>query len=152
MLTLTFTQKIHELLRSAGLAIQTLPTARREEFESATNAYLQFAHTVDVGFNRQIYGLEEAGITPPDIKKTTAAEDQNRNKALGAAGAAPTSLAEGAMGKFDIGWLNSRSGQVERDMEAELWHKARVFLEKEKENRKIGGKDERKDDQDEEMT
>jgi hypothetical protein len=36
---------------------------------------------------------------------------------------------EGGMGKLDIGWLNSRSGKVGRDNEAELWAKARRFLE-----------------------
>ena len=30
---------------------------------------------------------------------------------------------------LDVGWLNSRSGKVGRDMEAELWAKARAFLE-----------------------
>jgi Mediator complex protein len=47
-------------------------------------------------------------------------------------------IADGGMGKLDIGWLNSRSGRVERDMEAELWEKARTFLEgleKKKSNR-----------------
>jgi hypothetical protein len=34
-----------------------------------------------------------------------------------------------SMGKLDIGWLNSRSGRVGRDMEAELWERAREFLE-----------------------
>jgi hypothetical protein len=33
------------------------------------------------------------------------------------------------MGKLDIGWLNSRSGRVGRDMEAELWERAKGFLE-----------------------
>lgn len=33
------------------------------------------------------------------------------------------------MGKMDIGFLNTRSGRVGRDMEAELWEKARSFLE-----------------------
>ena len=36
---------------------------------------------------------------------------------------------EGGTGKLDIGWLNSRSGKVGRDNEAELWMKARTFLE-----------------------
>lgn len=30
---------------------------------------------------------------------------------------------------LDIGWLNTRSNKVGRDMEAELWEKAKVFLE-----------------------
>ncbi len=43
----------------------------------------------------------------------------------------------GSMGKLDIGWLNSRSGRVGRDMEAELWEKARVFLEGLEESKRI---------------
>ena len=30
---------------------------------------------------------------------------------------------------MDIGWLNTRSQKVGRDMEAEIWEKARLFLE-----------------------
>jgi len=30
---------------------------------------------------------------------------------------------------LDIGWLNSRSGRVEKELEAELWTKANLFLE-----------------------
>ena len=41
---------------------------------------------------------------------------------------------EGGTGKLDIGWLNSRSGKVGRDNEAELWRKARGFLEDVNEN------------------
>ena len=46
--------------------------------------------------------------------------------------AAEGSVVEGGMGKLDIGWLNSRSGRVERDMEGEIWGRAREFLEGEK--------------------
>ena len=41
----------------------------------------------------------------------------------------PEKEIEGGTGKLDIGWLNSRSGKVARDNEAELWRKARAFLE-----------------------
>ena len=39
------------------------------------------------------------------------------------------SVGDGGMGKLDIGWLNSRSQSVDRDMEAELWARAKKFLE-----------------------
>lgn len=42
---------------------------------------------------------------------------------------------EGKLGNLDIGWLNSRSGIVDRNMEAELWVKARKFLEDMKEGK-----------------
>lgn len=40
-----------------------------------------------------------------------------------------TSRVAGDNVALDVGWLNSRSGKVGRDMEAELWAKARGFLE-----------------------
>lgn len=45
---------------------------------------------------------------------------------------------EGKLGNLDIGWLNSRSGIVDRNMEAELWVKARKFLEDLKEGKGRG--------------
>lgn len=39
----------------------------------------------------------------------------------------------------DVGWLNSRSGKVGVDYEADLWAKARRILE-EAENKKMGKK------------
>jgi hypothetical protein len=128
-------KKLHELLRSAGLAVQTLTEARRQDVESATNNYLQVLQAVDVGLRRQIYGLEEAEIIPPEKKKKVlTAEELNKKKDNksgfpGAASAAEATVTEGGMGKLDIGWLNSNSGRVGRDMEAELWSKARKFLE-----------------------
>lgn len=43
--------------------------------------------------------------------------------------AAESNIGENGMGKLDIGFLNSRSGRVGRDMEAELWERSRKFLE-----------------------
>lgn len=59
-------------------------------------------------------------------------KDKAGNEIVGSGKAAllsETTLADGGIGKLDIGWLNSRSGRVGRDMEAELWEKARTFLE-----------------------
>ncbi len=38
-------------------------------------------------------------------------------------------IADGGMGKLDKGFLNTNSGTVGRDMEAELWEKSRALLE-----------------------
>ena len=35
---------------------------------------------------------------------------------------------DGRIGGLEVGWLNSRSNKVERDMEAELWGQAETFL------------------------
>ncbi|RDL40771.1 Uncharacterized protein BP5553_00750 [Venustampulla echinocandica] len=132
-------KSITQLLQSAGLALKTLTSAqsasrtseRREAFETASNAYLRALRTVDVGLKRQIYGLEEADIIPAEKTKAKGKQTDD-GPAMGSARATvPTeaTVAEGGMGKLDIGWLNSRSGRVERDMEAELWGKARGFVE-----------------------
>lgn len=34
----------------------------------------------------------------------------------------------GGLGNLDIGWLNSRNDNVDKEMEAELWKKASTFL------------------------
>jgi len=110
---------------------------------------------VDVGLRRQIYGLEEADIIPAEkVKKGK--ESQGGFGAAAGLGAlagksAPTTESAGVdgMGKLDIGWLNSRSGRVGRDMEAELWERARGFLEGSETGESHGTED--KADEDEDM-
>jgi hypothetical protein len=86
---------------------------------------LKTLQSIDVGLHRQIYGLEEAGIIPAE--KAEKPKKAGEGKASTAAESAGADVAN--MGKLDIGWLNSRSGRVGRDMEAELWERARGFLE-----------------------
>lgn len=82
--------------------------------------FLSILHSVDVRLKRQIWGLEEAGILKDKPK-----ED--------ATSGGPKPVLEpnglGMLGSLDVGWLNSRSNQVEREMEAELWTGARTHLE-----------------------
>jgi hypothetical protein len=87
-------------------------------FTDATNTYLEAVHSVDVRLKRQIFGLIEAGIMGLE-KESSKSSGQNLEKAREARDKIT----------LDIGWLNSRSGKVGRDMEAELWGKARAFLE-----------------------
>lgn len=75
---------------------------------------------MDVQLKRQINGLDEAGIIRKDV-------GLDLNKADGNADAGKGSSDRSS--NLDVGWLNSRSGKVGRDMEAELWAKARQFLE-----------------------
>jgi len=86
--------------------------------------------------------LEEADIIPADKAKVKGKEKEGKDlPAMGGVkvggNVVEAAASEGGMGKLDIGWLNSRSGRVERDMEGELWEKAKKFLEGEK-----GDKDE----------
>lgn len=120
------------MLQSAGLAIKTLtvcqtdstdsgqnPEDRPQTFSDATDTYLKGLHSVDVRLKRQIYGLNEAGIIAMAKEPAMRPDGQNPE----------SSRVAGDNVALDVGWLNSRSGKVGRDMEAELWAKARTFLE-----------------------
>ncbi|KAG5763738.1 hypothetical protein H9Q69_009133 [Fusarium xylarioides] len=100
------------------------PGTQKEAFASATDQFFGALHTVDVKIKRQIMALEEANIIslapPPRLNKTGPIIPQ------------PTPNGVGAVGNIGAGWLNSRGTRVERDMEAELWGKAKEIL-KEKE-------------------
>lgn len=138
-----------QLVQTAGQTLKILTTSqepgetqspdeRRNAFENASNSYLKTLQSVDVRLRRQILGLEEANIIPADKAKS-------KNKSKGPTEvvetrrpAVPGNMAgnkvddivvEGGMGNLDVGFLNSRSGRVGRDMEAELWAKSRKFLE-----------------------
>lgn len=82
--------------------------------------FLNTLRSVDVRLKRQIFGLEEAGILTLDKAKPKDEEGGARPSLE------PNGL--GMVGNLDVGWLNSRSNQVEREMEAELWTKAREHL------------------------
>ena len=90
-----------------------------EAFKDSMDAFLSTLHRVDVRLKRQIMALEEAGIISLGAAKET--------KQPGVGAIEPNGV--GNIGNLDVGWLNSRSNKVERDMEAELWTKAREHLE-----------------------
>lgn len=123
---------------------QPQPTAAEQtrQFEDAMNKFLSTLHSVDARLKRQILGLDEAGIISLPRNKDAAAATAKENKAKDGedggggglqAAATPRPALEpdgvGKVGDLDVGWLNSRSNQVEREMEAELWTKARSHLE-----------------------
>ena len=89
-----------------------------QDFPAAANTYLEALHAIDIQFKRQIYGLVEAGIITKEAQSVLGRPDQNQDAARGVADRG-----------WDVGWLNTRSGKVGRDMEAELWAKTRAFLE-----------------------
>lgn len=118
---------------------------------------LDTLHEVDVHMKRQILALEEAGIirlgksdggggggsgaaTGASASDGGASGGMAGGDALGKPGAVPVAGSGapkaslepngvGSIGNLDVGWLNSRNSKVERDMEAELWARMRVFLE-----------------------
>ncbi|KAF3770930.1 hypothetical protein M406DRAFT_248997 [Cryphonectria parasitica EP155] len=126
---------IASLLELTGKAIQSLgkqrstepdqspPTAQdqTQAFQENMDKFLTTLHAVDVRMKRQIFGLEEAGILTLDKAKPKDEEGGARQSLE------PNGL--GMVGDLDVGWLNSRSTKVDREMEAELWTKTRQHLE-----------------------
>ncbi|KAG6039551.1 hypothetical protein E4U41_002443 [Claviceps citrina] len=110
-----------------GAAPAIDPPAQTEAFKSATDSFLTTLHSIDVRMKRQIMALEEAGIVN--------LANQPRQ---GPSGGTKTSLRPnglGTVGGLDVGWLNSRSTRVEREMEGELWQEVKGFLQKEQAGR-----------------
>ncbi|KAM3509312.1 hypothetical protein MY10362_000647 [Beauveria mimosiformis] len=95
--------------------------AAKNAFTASTDAFLTALHDIDVRMKRQIMALEEAGIV--DLNSASRSDPN----APARASLRPNGV--GAVGNLDVGWLNSRSTKVERDMEAELWDKAKKLLE-----------------------
>ncbi len=119
------------------------------EFTKVTSQYFSLLSSIDVRLRRQIYALEEADIIPAEV----AAKAEPASTASFGLGSAPssqlnvppssagttrgqvggnfksTSAAAGGPVTLDVGWLNSRNDSVGKDMEAELWAKAKEFLE-----------------------
>ncbi|QPG94110.1 hypothetical protein C2857_004691 [Epichloe festucae Fl1] len=99
------------------------PPAQMEAFKSATDSFLTTLHSIDVRMKRQIMALEEAGIV------NLANEPRQGPNGGTKASLKPNGL--GTVGGLDVGWLNSRSTRVEREMEGEMWQEAKDFLKKE---------------------
>lgn len=98
------------------------------------NKFLSTLHSVDALLKRQILGLDEAGIISlprPGQDSKDGLKDRPSGGDDASAGLKPALEPDGLgkVGSLDVGWLNSRSNQVEREMEAELWTKARRHLE-----------------------
>ena len=90
--------------------------AQVSAFRGAMDGFLTTLHSVDVRLKRQIWALEEDGIISLKEAKTTGGTLE------------PNGV--GDIGKLDVGYLNSRSSKVDRDMESELWLRLRTSLEK----------------------
>ncbi|KAI9707476.1 MAG: hypothetical protein M1836_000437 [Candelina mexicana] len=144
------------LLRSAGSAVKALtnggalPTETVEQpagiethkanFRASAADYFTLLSSIDVRLRRQVYALEEADIISAETSKDsqislplpaafaaigggTAGATTSQTASEKAAGA------DGSLGTLDVGWLNSRSDSVGKEMEAETWEKARSFVQ-----------------------
>ena len=106
--------------------------SRREAFTSSTADYFRLLESISVRLKRQIYALEEADIVPAEIEAPIP-EPQATVSASSLVPAPPRrgvpTLSTGGLGNLDVSWLNSRADVVGKTTEAELWAKARSFLE-----------------------
>ncbi|KAI1138365.1 mediator complex, subunit Med11 [Hypoxylon sp. FL0543] len=131
------------LLRSARRAVDTLTKLRvqgeddimaedkdqlSQVFKDSTNEFLRTLRTVNVGMKRQIWGLEEAYIISSDKEAQSIRDEGGEGQGVGRRNAPLKPDGAGKIGGLDVGWLNSRSDKVERDMEADLWNEAESFL------------------------
>ncbi|KJZ77704.1 hypothetical protein HIM_02881 [Hirsutella minnesotensis 3608] len=104
--------------------------SQKEAFRTATDSFLTTLHSIDVRMKRQVLALEEAGIVN--------LSSSSRQDPSGTSKASLNPNGVGTVGNLDVGWLNSRSWRVEREMEAELWQEAREFLERHGEKLRMG--------------
>lgn len=95
---------------------QDAASNRREAYTNAANIYFKKLEEVDLSSKQQLKTLKDANVIP---------RHSNKKDSNGPAKPAADDRAD----VMDIGWLNTRSQKVGRDMEAEIWEKARLFLE-----------------------
>lgn len=141
-------------MESAGLAIKALTTNssvsaerwpmatrsikdQKEEFKVATSQYFSLLSSIDVRLRRQINALEEADIIPAEAASKDAQNTSNLTSAFatlgggasvkGTSGSKQTN-SNGGLGNLDVAWLNSRNDKVGKEMDAELWEKAKAFV------------------------
>ena len=164
-----------KLLRSAGLAIKALtegpsvaptseaPTSeipkttsiaqQKQRFTAATTEYFALVSSVDIGLRQQIHALEEDKIIPSEAtsKESQGGADISVNSTgASAATGIPSSTSRsaiigGGLGNLDIGWLNSRNDNVDKEMDAELWNKASTFLAGLEESKTTGSENDEQD-------
>ncbi|KAI2643400.1 mediator complex, subunit Med11 [Xylaria nigripes] len=135
-------KSIASLLRSTGQAIQCLGKRKLQDGENVTmddgdpvqqfkesmDEFMKTLRTVNVGMKRQIWGLEEAGIISLDKREPNTREEGGEVRISTARNTRLEPDGNGKIGGLDVGWLNSRSNKVEKDMEADLWQEAEDFM------------------------
>ncbi|KAI5924415.1 mediator complex, subunit Med11 [Camillea tinctor] len=104
---------------------------KESDFRESMDEFLQTLRAVNVGMKRQIWGLEEAGIISLSKKDTQSLREENGEVQAVNARVGPIGPdGNGKIGGMDVGWLNSRSNKVERDMEADMWYEAESIMQR----------------------
>lgn len=108
-------------------------TAAKATFSTHNTAYLHELQSIEARLRRQAYALEEAGIILPTAPVLDTGPISN---VPGPQSNVPPQkkkevmqVTNGGLGKFDVGWLNSRRDEVGKRKEGELWREARVLVE-----------------------
>lgn len=105
-----------------------------QTFQDSMDQFIKTLRSVDVRMKRQIMGLDEAGIISlPDQD----GDGDPKSKTLKPDG-------HGKVAGFDVGWLNGRTEQVERAMEAQIWdevHDYMTTMVKDGSSQDFGGED-----------
>ncbi len=101
-----------------------------QQFKESMDEFMRTLRTVNVGIKRQIWGLEEAGIISLGKKELNTREEGGEVQASNARNGLLEPDGTGKIGGLDVGWLNSRSNKVEKDMEADLWQEAEDVLQR----------------------
>lgn len=123
----TIDASIAQLLHTAGEVLQILGSnspatnlaSAKSTFLDSVTTYFTILSSIDVRLRRQVYALQEAGL----IAEGSAKDSKRGASAAGIAGA-------GAGRHFDMGWVNNGGNEVDRDMEREVWKRARGFVER----------------------
>ncbi|KAK6836851.1 mediator complex- subunit Med11 [Apiospora arundinis] len=89
-------------------------------FKESMDQFVRTLRSVDVLIKRQVMGLEEVG-TVNFSGGNSSSGGEPKSKALQPDG-------QGRIGGIEVGWLNSRSNKVERDMETEIWDELEVLM------------------------
>jgi hypothetical protein len=101
------------------------------QFKESMDEFMKTLRIVNVGIKRQIWGLEEAGIISLSKKELVSTREEGGEvQASNAHNALLEPDGNGKIGGLDVGWLNSRSNKVEKDMEADLWQEAEDILQR----------------------
>lgn len=120
-------KSISQLPRAAGEAIQILGSnctapnlsSAKSQFLESVTTYFTILSSIDVRLRRQVYALQEAGLI---------AEGDAKDAKRGASAPGPSS--GGGGGQLEVSWLDSGGDRVERDMQREVWRRARELVER----------------------
>ncbi|KAL8969709.1 MAG: hypothetical protein Q9183_001870 [Haloplaca sp. 2 TL-2023] len=157
---------VAKLLHSAGLAVKALTSAaggqkesgeetskhsleqRQETFAAESSRYFSTLSSVDVRLRRQVTALEKAAIIPSEVTTKGSQTNQSLGEPTSSQSTSPSFRSQvagkdmftnGGLGNLDVSWLNSRNNIVEKEMEAELWDKAEVLVQRLSEAKAGGG-------------